>query len=111
MDQKLLDKKVFQSPDKPEKLPDITASGLASQLHSLHSSVVIDHWLVSDLFLLAYNKDFSMFVFGSWVPLLSSDKTEQYSNEKERKCTNMLASFNLSKSNWKKSLINLKLFI
>ena len=36
-----------------------------------------------------------MFVFGGWVPLISSEKNEQFANEKEWKCTNTLASFNL----------------
>jgi len=36
-----------------------------------------------------------MFVFGGWVPLISVDKTEQLSHEKEWKCTNTLAAFNL----------------
>ena len=36
-----------------------------------------------------------MLVFGGWVPLITSDKNEQFSNEKEWKCTNTLASFNL----------------
>jgi hypothetical protein len=39
-----------------------------------------------------------MFVFGGWVPLISSDKNEQFSNEKEWKCTNTLAAFNLGNS-------------
>jgi hypothetical protein len=33
-----------------------------------------------------------MFVFGGWVPLITSD-----TNEKEWKCTNTLAAFNLGK--------------
>lgn len=37
-----------------------------------------------------------MFVFGGWVPLISSEK-QDYTNEKEWKCTNTLASFNLGK--------------
>ncbi|CAF4488939.1 unnamed protein product [Rotaria sp. Silwood1] len=63
----------------------ITASGLAPQPRSLHSSVVIGH---------------RMFVFGGWIPLVSSDKNEQNVNEKEWKCTNTLASFNLETNTW-----------
>ncbi|CAF2762547.1 unnamed protein product [Rotaria sp. Silwood2] len=63
----------------------ITPSGLAPQPRSLHSSVVIGH---------------RMFVFGGWIPLVSSDKNEQYVNEKEWKCTNTLASFNLETNTW-----------
>ncbi|CAF4539589.1 unnamed protein product, partial [Rotaria magnacalcarata] len=32
-----------------------------------------------------------MFIFGGWVPLIMSDKNDQYPNEKEWKCTNTLA--------------------
>ncbi|UJR35410.1 hypothetical protein I4U23_028167 [Adineta vaga] len=63
----------------------ITASGLAPQPRSLHSSVVLGH---------------RMFVFGGWVPLISSDKNEQLSHEKEWKCTNTLAAFNLETNAW-----------
>ncbi|CAF0759351.1 unnamed protein product [Adineta steineri] len=62
----------------------ITASGLAPQPRSLHSSVIIGH---------------RMFIFGGWVPLISSDKNE-LSHEKEWKCTNTLASFNLETNTW-----------
>jgi len=41
-----------------------------------------------------------MFVFGGWVPLISLDKNDQYTNEKEWKCTNTLASFNLETNTW-----------
>ena len=41
---------------------------------------------------------FRMFVFGGWVPLISSDTKEPFSHEKEWKCTNTLASFNLGKT-------------
>ncbi|CAF0833913.1 unnamed protein product [Rotaria sordida] len=63
----------------------ITASGLAPQPRSLHSSVVLGH---------------RMFVFGGWVPLVSSDRNEQYVNEKEWRCTNTLASLNLETNTW-----------
>ena len=36
-----------------------------------------------------------MFVFGGWIPLISSDKHDQNTNEKEWKCTNTLAALNL----------------
>ncbi len=55
----------------------ITPTGLAPQPRSLHSAVVMGN---------------RMFVFGGWVPLISSD-----TNEKEWKCTNTLSSFNLGK--------------
>jgi host cell factor len=41
---------------------------------------------------------FSMFIFGGWVPLISSDSKEPFANEKEWKCTNTLASINLGTS-------------
>ena len=40
-----------------------------------------------------------MFIFGGWVPLITSDKSDQYTNEKEWKCSNTLAAFNLGKRN------------
>jgi host cell factor len=53
---------------------------------------------------------FRMYVFGGWVPLIPVDKTDQYTNEKEWKCTNTLAALNLGKErafisdSWRKSL-------
>ncbi|CAF1609027.1 unnamed protein product, partial [Adineta ricciae] len=41
-----------------------------------------------------------MLVFGGWVPLIFSDKNEQITHEKEWKCTNTLASFNLETNTW-----------
>jgi len=58
---------------------------LAPQPRSLHSAVVMGN---------------RMFVFGGWVPLISLDKNDQYTNEKEWKCTNTLASFNLETNTW-----------
>ncbi|CAF1332734.1 unnamed protein product [Rotaria sordida] len=63
----------------------ITPSGLAPQPRSLHSAVVIGN---------------RMFIFGGWVPLIISDKNDQYTNEKEWKCTNTLAAFNLETNAW-----------
>jgi host cell factor len=39
-----------------------------------------------------------MLIFGGWVPLITSDKNDHYTNEKEWKCTNTLAAFNLGKN-------------
>ncbi|CAF0827722.1 unnamed protein product [Rotaria sp. Silwood1] len=63
----------------------ITPSGLAPQPRSLHSAVVMGN---------------RMFIFGGWVPLIISDKNDQYANEKEWKCTNTLAAFNLETNAW-----------
>ncbi|CAF1214264.1 unnamed protein product [Adineta steineri] len=63
----------------------ITPSGLAPQPRSLHSAVVMGN---------------RMFVFGGWVPLVTSDKNDHYTNEKEWKCTNTLAAFNLETNAW-----------
>jgi len=63
----------------------LTPSGLAPPPRSLHSSVIIGH---------------RMFVFGGWVPLITSDTKEPFSHEKEWKCTNTLASFNLETNAW-----------
>ncbi|CAF2375782.1 unnamed protein product [Rotaria sp. Silwood2] len=63
----------------------ITPSGLAPQPRSLHSAVVMGN---------------RMFIFGGWVPLVISDKNDQYANEKEWKCTNTLAAFNLETNAW-----------
>ncbi|CAF3025275.1 unnamed protein product [Rotaria socialis] len=63
----------------------IVATGLAPQPRSLHSSVIIGH---------------RMYIFGGWVPLISSDKNEQHTNEKEWKCTNTLAAVNLETNTW-----------
>lgn len=40
-----------------------------------------------------------MFIFGGWVPLIMLDKNDQGANEKEWKCTNTLAAFNLGTKN------------
>ncbi len=56
------------------------------------------------------NDKFRMFVFGGWVPLISTDKNEQFSNEKEWKCTNTLAAFNLGNSNKKTLNLNYRKF-
>jgi len=63
----------------------IISTGLAPQPRSLHTSVILGH---------------RMFVFGGWVPLVSSDKLDQNTNEKEWKCSNTLASFNLETNAW-----------
>ncbi|CAF3386139.1 unnamed protein product [Rotaria socialis] len=63
----------------------LTPSGLGPQPRSLHSAVVMGN---------------RMFIFGGWVPLIMSDKNDQYSNEKEWKCTNTLAAFNLETNGW-----------
>ncbi|UJR10483.1 hypothetical protein I4U23_014687 [Adineta vaga] len=63
----------------------LAPSGLSPQPRSLHSAVVISN---------------RMFIFGGWVPLVPTDKNEHYTNEKEWKCTNTLAAFNLETNSW-----------
>ncbi|CAF1440679.1 unnamed protein product [Didymodactylos carnosus] len=58
----------------------ITPSGIIPQPRSLHTSVVLGH---------------RMFVFGGWVPLVSSE--DRFTNEKEWKCTNTLSAYNLGR--------------
>jgi len=49
-----------------------------------------------------------MLIFGGWVPLITSDKNDHYTNEKEWKCTNTLAAFNLGNKQ-RKSLSKLNI--
>ena len=81
----------------------IIPTGLAPQPRSLHSAITMGHRYSSPLFSSDHSMDVSlsrmgrMLVFGGWVPLISSDKNDPYSNEKEWKCTNTLAAFNLGR--------------
>lgn len=58
----------------------LTPSGLVPQPRSLHSAVVMSN---------------RMYIFGGWIPLISSEN-----NEKEWKCTNTLSAYNLETNSW-----------